>query len=288
MSNEHDQVIEADVLWRISGHGQESYKPGSGYWWANRDRTPVGGVVWQQTLGGQLLLRTPAGDHFVPPGSAALFAYGEPTEYGLAPDATQAYQCRWIALRGAGLWEHWSVLRRRYGPVIRVQGQVQLHTAVDHALGHFGRAGSPDPMDMAAAVQQFVIHLFAAARQQIMADRPPVQLAIDDLLRNPTYGWSLKQLAADYQVSREHLARTFTQRTGQTPAAYLREARLNAAIDLLTNTNLGIEAVAEQCGLGSGHTLARLVRRRTGKSPGELRRQERRVESRSPWHQPGH
>lgn len=265
------QVIETDVLWRISGHGQEVYNPGSTYWWANRDRLPVGGVVWQQTLGGRLLLRTPDGDHFAPPGSAALFAYGEPTEYGLPPDATEAYQCRWVAMRGAGLWEHWSVLRRRYGPVIHVEGQIQLHAALDHALGHFGRAGSPDPTEMAEAVQQFVIQLFAAARQQIAAVRSPVQLAIDDLLRNPTYGWSLKELAAEYQISREHLCRTFASQTGQTPAAFLRQARLNAAIELLSNTMLSVEAVAEQCGLGSAHTLSRLVRKRTGLSPSALR-----------------
>jgi transcriptional regulator GlxA family with amidase domain len=125
---------------------------------------------------------------------------------------------------------------------------------------------------IAAAVHEFVMLLFTSLRRDLVASQSPVERAIDAILANPTHPWSLKEVAERHRCSREHLTRAFTRRLGTAPGAWLAEARVRRAIQLLRETALPVAAVAEQSGFSSTHTLARQVRAATGSSPRLLRR----------------
>jgi len=261
---------EAAILWRVTGFGRERHLPGTPYWWDNRAREPVATCVIQYTVAGTMKLRDGDGLHDVPSGHAALFTYREDSAYGLTPECTVPYVCAWLNLGGAGLREHWDLLRSARGPVIAIADEAVATIPRLMALAH-PRAGT-DPALMAQAVHGFVIDLTTSVRRTVSAAQSPVERAIDELLRNPTYPWSLKRLADQYGCSREHFTRVFRRRVGQSPGSWLAQERQRRALHLLRHTNLPVAVIAEQSGYSSTHTLARQVRTLTGFSPRTLRR----------------
>lgn len=66
---------------------------------------------------------------------------------------------------------------------------------------------------------------------------------------------SAPALAALAGVSERHLARLFAEHGDRTPARYVREARAEAAAQLLVSSALPLTAIAARCGFGSTETL---------------------------------
>ncbi|WP_017594204.1 GlxA family transcriptional regulator [Nocardiopsis potens] len=86
---------------------------------------------------------------------------------------------------------------------------------------------------------------------------------------------SVPALAERMCLSERHFARVFRQETGTGPAAYVEEARVEAARRLLETTDLPLERVAADTGAGSVETLHRSFRRRLGTTPAAYRRRFR-------------
>jgi len=262
---------DRDALWRVVAHGRQRIPPGRPYWFDNATRQPAGLVIVQVTLDGHMVYRDPTGEHTVSPGQVVVFTYGERSSYGLPAPSRHAYACYWLNLLGAGLREHADALRRQHGPVIDVGLRSTLITHMDQLIESSGPTSTLAARDMAAAVHHLVMHLFELAERTQEQTMSPAQRAVQQIVRRPTQAWSLKELAARYGCSREHLSRVFREQTGRTPAAHLAEARLRRALQLIEQTELPITAVAAQSGFASAHTLARQVRHATGHSPTALR-----------------
>ncbi|MFW5830526.1 MAG: helix-turn-helix domain-containing protein [Planctomycetota bacterium] len=264
-----------DICWRLAGHGHDHHGPADlgQYWWENHQRGPQSGhtVLFQYTLAGSMTLVHGGRNLRVPQGHVALICYPEESAYGLTAEDSLPYECHWVLLHGAGLREHWQLLRHRYG---YAPGPLPSSAAMA-AMADVEQRASPraerDPFIAAVAAQQFVarVHELLA---QAGVDQRQVDLAIDRLVANPQYPWSLKELATEAGCSREHLSRAFTDRFGCGPAHWLQHQRLQRAKELLRGTSLPVAAVAEQSGFGSAHTLARVLRRDTGCSPNTFRR----------------
>lgn len=83
---------------------------------------------------------------------------------------------------------------------------------------------------------------------------------------------TLDQIARAAHVTPAHLIRSFRAEHGTTPMAYLWQRRVALGVDLLTNTGLGVSAVAERCGFKTVHHLSRRIKQATGLPPAALRR----------------
>ena len=81
----------------------------------------------------------------------------------------------------------------------------------------------------------------------------------------------LDALGDRFGVSRRHITRLFRERTGQSIGAFQQQARLQAARDLLRDTDLPVGEVAFRVGFDSGAALARSMRRLDGRSPSDIR-----------------
>lgn len=257
-------------LWRIETFGRERRAPSERWWFDNRARSGDLHVL-QLALSGRFQLTDAAGVHPVGPGQAALFSHPSESAYGLPADAGETLVTEWILLRGAGLAEHWSALAALRGPVVPLPVEGPLH----RAMRRLGELADPRRRTaataMAAAVHAFVLQVWEELASARTSALRPVEQAIEALLAAPTAPWSLKRLADEHGVSREHLARAFRERVGVPPAAWLAEQRVRRAIELLTRTGLPIAAVRDQAGFASSHTLIRRVRAATGKPPSALR-----------------
>ncbi|MEE6263063.1 GlxA family transcriptional regulator [Plantactinospora sonchi] len=82
---------------------------------------------------------------------------------------------------------------------------------------------------------------------------------------------SVPVLAARAGISERHFTRVFAAQTGQTPAAYVEAARVEAARRLLESTDGTGETIARRCGFGTVETMHRCFKRTVGVTPGRYR-----------------
>jgi len=83
------------------------------------------------------------------------------------------------------------------------------------------------------------------------------------------FHYNVKELAADMQLSRQHLTRRLRQLTGLTAQQYLKEERLKVAKQLLENGSMttSVKAVALEIGYKDIKYFSRLFKQRFGELP---------------------
>jgi AraC family transcriptional regulator len=99
--------------------------------------------------------------------------------------------------------------------------------------------------------------------------------AIERLRSDSDADVSLAALAADAGLSRFHFCRAFKESTGLSPHAWLRQHRLEQAMNMLRDTDASIVSVAAALGYASQTAFAAAFRRLTGETPSDWRRRRR-------------
>jgi AraC family transcriptional activator of mtrCDE len=125
--------------------------------------------------------------------------------------------------------------------------------------------------------------MFIMMLRQHLANYPPVEglLALLDqratakavvaMLRDPSYEWTLDELADRAAVSRATLIRSFGRISSVAPLTFLTELRLALARRRLATTRDPIGQIAVDIGYQSEASLSRAFHRRFGVRPGKFR-----------------
>ncbi|MFY1992463.1 GlxA family transcriptional regulator [Achromobacter xylosoxidans] len=100
---------------------------------------------------------------------------------------------------------------------------------------------------------------------------PGVHRVQDAVVRNPAAPWSAQSLAEQAHTSSRHLTRLFREHAGCTPMDFLYQIRVALARDMLRETRLNLEIVAEKSGFGSAQHLRRVWRRFQPQTPSMAR-----------------
>jgi AraC family transcriptional activator of mtrCDE len=95
--------------------------------------------------------------------------------------------------------------------------------------------------------------------------------AVIAMLDDPSYEWTLAELAARSAVSRATLIRSFGRISGVSPLTFLTELRLALARQRLATTRDPISRIAADSGYRSEAALSRAFHRRFGVRPGKFR-----------------
>jgi transcriptional regulator GlxA family with amidase domain len=98
-----------------------------------------------------------------------------------------------------------------------------------------------------------------------------VRQIVDHITSNLPGDLTAATLATAAAVSERHLARLFTEDLGQTPGRFVRQARVEAAAQLLSSGTLALSSVASACGFGSAESLRQAFVGRYGMSPSRYR-----------------
>jgi AraC family transcriptional regulator len=116
-----------------------------------------------------------------------------------------------------------------------------------------------------------------AAFQPTMGGLSPIALrrTIERLRSDSDADLSLAALASDAGLSRFHFCRAFKESTGLSPHAWLRQHRLEQAMNLLRDTDDPVLSIAEALGYASQTAFAAAFRKLTGETPSEWRRRMR-------------
>lgn len=99
--------------------------------------------------------------------------------------------------------------------------------------------------------------------------------AIERLRSESDADVSLAALAADAGLSRFHFCRAFKESTGLSPHAWLRQHRLEQAMNMLRDTDASVVSIAVTLGYSSQTAFAAAFRKLTGESPSDWRRRAR-------------
>jgi AraC family transcriptional regulator len=99
--------------------------------------------------------------------------------------------------------------------------------------------------------------------------------AIERLSSGSDADVSLEALASDAGLSRFHFCRAFKESAGLSPHAWLRQRRLEQAINMLRDTDASIAAVAAQLGYASQTAFTAAFKKLTGETPSDWRRRMR-------------
>ena len=82
---------------------------------------------------------------------------------------------------------------------------------------------------------------------------------------------TVSAMAERCAMSERTFARRFASETGMTPARFVEQSRIDRARQLLERSDLGLERIADDCGLRSAEVLRRLFQRHLGLSPSQYR-----------------
>ncbi|HEY0295126.1 MAG TPA: helix-turn-helix domain-containing protein [Bordetella sp.] len=152
-----------------------------------------------------------------------------------------------------------------------------ITAGIDLALHLVARVCGPQVAS--ATARHMVVYLRRAGQDPALSPwlegrnhvHPAVHRVQDAILRNPASPWSADSLAGLAHTSPRHLNRLFAEHAGCTPMDYLYRIRLTLAGELIRETRLSLEKVAERAGFGSAHHLRRVWRRYAPDTPGALR-----------------
>lgn len=100
---------------------------------------------------------------------------------------------------------------------------------------------------------------------------PAVHRAQDAIAADPSRAWSLAALARIANTSARHLSRLFNEYAGMSVPEYINRLRVSLARELLGQTRLDMERIAERSGFASARQLRRAWRRSYATSPHEAR-----------------
>lgn len=87
---------------------------------------------------------------------------------------------------------------------------------------------------------------------------PAVHRVQDAIAAAPCEAWTVTRMASLACTSSRHLARLFHEHVGISPLDYLHQLRLAVARELLAESTLDVETVAERAGFGSARHLRRI------------------------------
>ena len=82
---------------------------------------------------------------------------------------------------------------------------------------------------------------------------------------------AMLDLAREVGVSYSHLRAQFVRLRGMTPTQRLHQIRCRQAVDMIRNSDLSLEAIADTCGYASASHMSHHLVRATGRRPGAFR-----------------
>ena len=100
---------------------------------------------------------------------------------------------------------------------------------------------------------------------------PAVHRVQDLIAADPTRSWSLSKLARMAGLSNRHLSRLFHEHAGMSFMDYNNRLRIGLARELLSQTRLDMERIAERAGFSSSRQLRRAWRRLNETAPRDAR-----------------
>lgn len=102
---------------------------------------------------------------------------------------------------------------------------------------------------------------------------PAIHRVQDAVMSEPDKAWTQENLAAIAYISQRHLSRLFKESTGMSLVDYVNLMRINLVHDILRNSCLDMETIAERAGFSSTRHMRRIWQLHYPFAPSTIRKQ---------------
>lgn len=153
-----------------------------------------------------------------------------------------------------------------------------ISTGIDLMLHLVSRFASPQAA--LAAARKMVIYLRRSGQDPQLSPwlsgrnhiHPAIHRAQDAIMADPARDWSLPGLADIAHLSERHLSRLFREHVGQSVVDYVNLMRVTLAQELLKQSRLDMESLAQRAGFASSRHMRRVFAQHHGLSPSAFRK----------------
>ncbi|PTX99751.1 hypothetical protein DB346_18205 [Verrucomicrobia bacterium LW23] len=239
----------------------------SRYYWDSMKRGSDPFVIVQRSVAGAGAVTLGKRRWEVPSGHALVTVVPERLCYFYPPEARMAWTFSWLNFYGPLATEIGKRFRDQFGPVCPMQEGSPAEVAMQELLVTVTQRVIVDPHEASEAAYGFWMKWWRQLEGARETEGGAVQGVIDycrDHFREPI---RIKDLAARTGLSREHLTRVFTEKAGQSPAAYLRQRRSRAAAELLRRTSMPLKEIAMRCGFQTERQCRESFQHHYGQAP---------------------
>ena len=250
--------------------GQKKERQSSSrYLWNNDHRGDESFVIFQYTHQGLGCLDFGGKIYSVPAGHAFIAMTPEESHYYYPPEGKNEWVFSWINFYGNLARRIWGELRERVGPVVKLTPSTAhfLETMIQNVTTH----GWRDHYEASTEAYRFHLEVIRHLRPSKKETEGPLTQSLAYLRRHYQTPLRIKEVAAIAKMSREHFTRIFFQQVGTTPAAYLRQIRLDTATRLLSMTELSIAEIAFRSGFSSVTQMGIFFKRNHNLTPHRFR-----------------
>ncbi len=246
----------------------------SRYRWNCWDRGSNPFVILQWTLSGEGIFEGKEGRFRVPTDHAFIAIVPEQSTYYYPLEHREPWVFSWFNFYGSLACDLFLKFKAEFGPVVPLASRGAAATCLRRLLIKGARAESSDRFQASLQTYAFLLEWWREASQPLR--RPEDRLAhalrfSREHFREPL---GVKELAGEAGMSREHFSRIFTDRTGESPSAYLQRLRMQEATLLVQDTDLPLREIAMRSGFYSERHLMRTFQRLHGLSPSQYRRRK--------------
>lgn len=242
---------------------EEQYNPD--YRWDGKNRSEDGSQI-VITLSGQGMIQVSGKEFPLNPGKAFLHNHNDDNVcYYYPSEGKTPWRFLWFAFYGANSSQLVSEINRKHGYIFDVPVDSELVIQLKEYKKHAGVVQLLQPFEGAGLV-------FSTLEKLLSEDCNSIASEVQNIIAaNPAAELQVEKLAANFNVSREHLSRIFCNETGVSLHEYIIRFRLKLAVDLLRRTRLSIKEIAFRCGWKDYSNFYRLFIKRFNISPQAVR-----------------
>jgi len=259
--------LEAESLFSVPfGTGREVQHRGR-YDWTCEGRGAIPFVILQYTLSGEGKFQAAGATYDVPAGSAFIAFVPERARYFHPPEAAEPWTFCWLNFYNRFGIQMWKNLRTRFGPVIKLPPTSTAGMNLVRLTRLVEQRKFADRFEASRESYAFYMSCWRQLSQPTQAGDTAVAAAVQYCREHFRDPMSVKELAGQNHMSREHFSRLFKGQAGVSPGGFLRAQRLQAASELMSRSTLPLKEIALRCGFYSTRQFIKAYRKAHGVSP---------------------
>lgn len=234
------------------------------------------GYLFQYTLDGYGIFEVQGVRYKLTKGKAFFITFPDDSRYYLSDDKNPDYHWTffYIHFSGPAVEPFFNRIREISGPVLELDIDsipVSLFLELLDTLKTKKQLGRYLGNEW---LYRFLVSLLRSIEFPTTGEKSPhVVAAIEWMKRNYSKPINLVEMSKEIGVSYPHLTRQFCKDQGISPVQFLTHLRLESAMNLLLNTELSIDKIAEECGFSSSNYFTKVYKKVMRMTPGEYRKQ---------------
>jgi AraC-like DNA-binding protein len=244
------------------------------YHWNCHDRGAEPFVILQWTQSGEGIYENRRGAQHVPKDHAFLAILPERSSYYYPPNGREPWTFTWLNWYGSLACELFGRLQARFGPVLPLSARGAAAATLRRLMAAAAEPATSERSSVSLLSYAFTLEWWREAAAPTGGRENRFARAVQFCRERYREPLGVKEIAHEAGMSREHFTRIFAGEMRQSPAAFLRELRVNEASTLLRETELPLREIAMRSGFYSTRHLMRTFQRVHRVGPAAFRRRK--------------